>query len=308
MATIGRIEHFNQAVESWDQYAERIDHFFDANGITNTTKKRSTLLTAIGPTTYNLLSSLVAPQKATDKSYDDIVQLLKDHHSPAPSEIVQRYRFHSRVREPGESTTQFVAELRSLAQHCKFGDAFLDLLRDRIVCGINDEHVQRRLLAEKELSFDKALELAISLETAKKNVTILQPGSRQRNALAVLKVTKTDTSCYRCGGRGHGQEGCKFRQTRCYLCGKIGHIKKVCRSGQKPDKKKPRDHKVQPIRQLSEEEEVTFDQAYINNLHKLSEDNPSILVTVLIEKKPVKMELDTGASVSILSLEEVIQT
>ena len=33
MATIGRIQHFNQAVESWDQYAERMGHFFDANGI-----------------------------------------------------------------------------------------------------------------------------------------------------------------------------------------------------------------------------------------------------------------------------------
>ena len=72
-----------------------------------------------------------------------------------------------------------------MAQHCKFGDAFLDLLRDRIVCGINDEHVQRRLLAEKELSFDKALELAISLETAKKNVTIIMVPDREMRCAKV---------------------------------------------------------------------------------------------------------------------------
>ena len=40
----------------------------------------------------------------------------------------------------------YVSELRSLAEHCNFG-AMLDLmLRDRLVCGINDDAIQRRLL------------------------------------------------------------------------------------------------------------------------------------------------------------------
>ena len=40
------------------------------------------------------------------------------------------------------------------------------MLRDRIVCGINDVRIQRRLLAEPGLSLAKALELALALETA----------------------------------------------------------------------------------------------------------------------------------------------
>ena len=32
------------------------------------------------------------------------------------------------------------------------------MLRDHIVCGINDSIIQRRLLSEKELSFKTALE------------------------------------------------------------------------------------------------------------------------------------------------------
>ena len=96
--------------------------------------------------------------------------------------------FHTRIRQPGESTTQFVAELRALAQYCNFGASFTDLLRDRIICGINDDHVQRRLLLEKALTFEKALELAVSLETAKKNVSELQS-----TAMPQLQERRTPT-------------------------------------------------------------------------------------------------------------------
>ena len=34
MATIGRIKEFHDEKEDWDQYAERLEHFFAANGIT----------------------------------------------------------------------------------------------------------------------------------------------------------------------------------------------------------------------------------------------------------------------------------
>ena len=131
-------------------------------------------LSVIGPTTYKLLASLIAPEKPGDKDYKELVKVVKEHHNPTPSEIVRIYKFHTRTRQPSETTTQFVAELRALAQYCNFGASLTDLLRDRIVCGINDDQVQRRLLSEKALTFEKALELAVSLETARKFVSELQ--------------------------------------------------------------------------------------------------------------------------------------
>ena len=38
MATIGRIEEFRDDKEDWDQYAERLKHFFAAIGITEAEK------------------------------------------------------------------------------------------------------------------------------------------------------------------------------------------------------------------------------------------------------------------------------
>ena len=43
------------------------------------------------------------------------------------------------------------------------------MLRDRLVCGVNDERIQRRLLAESQLEFKKTMELATAMETADKN-------------------------------------------------------------------------------------------------------------------------------------------
>ena len=70
--------------------------------------------------------------------------------------------------------SNYVAELRALAEFCNFGDSLELMLRDRLVCGINDETTQRLLLAEAELTYKKALEIATSQETASKNVQTLR--------------------------------------------------------------------------------------------------------------------------------------
>ena len=63
----------------------------------------------------------------------------------------------------------FVAELKRLSQHCDFGDNLNDTLRDKLVCGLTSESIQKCLLSESELSFRRAVELAIGLETAAKD-------------------------------------------------------------------------------------------------------------------------------------------
>lgn len=63
----------------------------------------------------------------------------------------------------------FVAELRQLSEHCEFGAVLEDMLRDRLVCGINDDGIQRRLLGEVTLTFKRALEVAQAMETVANN-------------------------------------------------------------------------------------------------------------------------------------------
>ena len=95
------------------------------------------------------MCDLLAPAKPGEKSYQELIRLIQDHLASKPSEIVQRFKFNNRFRTEGESVADFVAALRNLAEHCEHGDILETMLRDRIVCGIRDEKIQRRLLVEK---------------------------------------------------------------------------------------------------------------------------------------------------------------
>ena len=98
-------------------------------------KQKAILLSGCGVATYRLIT---APDKPTDKSFADLVKLIGDHYSPIPSVIVERFRFNTRIRQPGESVTTFIAELRHLTRYCEFGESLKDMLRDRLVCGIDN--------------------------------------------------------------------------------------------------------------------------------------------------------------------------
>ena len=62
---------------------------------------------------------------------------------PTPSEIIQRFQFHSRSWKEGESITSYVAKMRSLAKHFNFGDTLSIMLQDQLVCGVNIDTVQK---------------------------------------------------------------------------------------------------------------------------------------------------------------------
>ena len=49
-----------------------------------------------------------------------------------------------------------------------------DMLGDRLVCGINDRGIQRRLLSEPDLTYKKSLDLAQAMEAAERNVQDLK--------------------------------------------------------------------------------------------------------------------------------------
>ena len=140
----GSIAEFVPGKEDWTTYQERLDLYFLANGVTTDEKKRAIHLSVSSTATYKLIRSLVGGAEALKTTaYVDICSKLKDHYDPAPSSIVQRFKFNSRVRAAGESIADYLAALRDLSQHCEYGDTLPNMLRDRLVCGVNDERIQK---------------------------------------------------------------------------------------------------------------------------------------------------------------------
>ena len=104
-------------------------------------------------------------------------------------------------------------------------------------------------------------------------------------------------SCYRCGDK-HSPANCKFRAAECRKCRKKGHIAHACRSKlfvqepHPPRKLTPRATHV-----------VTKDSLDYSMYNLTGTSIKPLKVTVTVDNEELVVEVDTGASVSIISEE-----
>lgn len=83
------------------------------------------------------------------------------------------------------------------------------MLRDRFVCGITDEHLQQRLFAETNLTFQKAYDMAVRTESAAQHQRDLKTHKEEVHAVKKEQLPPKQLStsgsrqrdlqtCYRC--------------------------------------------------------------------------------------------------------------
>ena len=128
----------------------------------------------------------------------------------------------------------------------------------------------------------------------------------------VYKPKLAKEVCYRCGRGSHSPAECRFREFTCHHCNKKGHIAPVCRSKareQKHTSKPAGGHKQRQRRANHVHEDVSSPASDTGansedeyHLHRLDDrSSHPITVDVLVNGRPLGMELDTGAAVSIIS-------
>ena len=78
---LGRIQEYSPENELFSSYTERVELFFAANDVADE-KKVAVFLSLIGSKTYSLLRNLVSPTRPQEKSYKDLVEVLKAHYEP----------------------------------------------------------------------------------------------------------------------------------------------------------------------------------------------------------------------------------
>lgn len=317
MSFVGKIEEFDCANEDWETYIERVELYFIANDAEDE-KKAPTLLSLMGLKTYGLLRNLLAPQKPASQTFQVIVNTLKNHLSPKPLVIAERFHFHNRNQSKEESISEYVAELRRLTQFCEFGAGLSDALRDRLVCGMHCQSTQKRLLSEKDLTLDKALTLAVSMETADKDALELQKKALDSgiHKMSINDSRKQEQKCYRCGKTSHDPNDCWFKDKTCRKCNRPRHKERVCRqksSNYQAQRKKSNNDRKQrfkgkPVDNVTaRESESTSDADGAGlaclKLHNITEneDREIIWVTPEVSGIKLKMELDTGSALSVIS-------
>ena len=304
-----------------------MDEYFTANDIApeDVTKWRAILLSACGTETYNLIKKLVAPALPEEKTYKQITDIVKDYHDPKPSAIVERYCFHTQVWKSDESVAEFVAPLWGIARNFEFTD-LEDQLRDRLVVGINIEAVQRRLLAEPKLTFKSTYEISQAMEVAANNTLDIRGASGSDQMLDDKTVHKMrqnvsasdaaehlpehlKNKCLRCGAKHNFSQTCPHRNTICNFYKKQGHIEKVCFAKLKSSSNlgnTQKNHKMQADEDVLAPEPVSDTSLFDNSEYDLfynvgGDSNKMVSVTVGIDSQPVTLEVDIGASLTLIS-------
>jgi hypothetical protein len=158
----------NSALE-WTLWVERFSYYAKLYGLDqDKTAKKMLLIASVGQETHALLHRLVIPKKVEDLDFDDLVKTVKTYFAPPVPPVIMRRRLRMRTRNKGESIAAFVAVLRGLAEKGDFGDATQvdNAVLDQLIAGLQNPPAVTYILLEKNLTLEKAVQLAIAFEGA----------------------------------------------------------------------------------------------------------------------------------------------
>ncbi|KAL5515649.1 hypothetical protein EMCRGX_G000845 [Ephydatia muelleri] len=251
---IGRsLEPFDPQTEDFEAYVERLEQYLLVNDVSDKKKQVAFFLTVVGSSTYQVLRDLLAPDTPASRTLEELLEVLKGHYKPARLVIAERFNFHRRHQQPGESAAKYMVELNS-----KVGKnmSFWAISKRRIKGPVAN------------LTAERALEISQAMETVEKGAKDFkeehQDSKRQETETAAINV--------------------------CHKCKRVGHLARACRSS---GSKKETTHRV------TEPQEQEYRLDYIGVLTGIN--TKRVWIEGELNGIPLKMELDTGASVSPVS-------
>lgn len=301
-----------QGVEDWHI---RFEQYCITNPKVETSNKTAFYLTFVGKKAFRLLRDLAYPNDITKMDVGQLSTLLLDHLQPVHYEAAERERFYNITRRPEEALRSFVLRIQQQAAKCNFGASLEEQMRDRIIAGVADQEIKRKLLRESPLTFTTAK--AILEQWTDINASLQQPAQVFYNQQGVGKHKQNKRpsfnngrghrqqhkphnnsshtpsfgklgSCNSCGGQ-HERRTCKFRQADCHACRRTGHISRVCRS------------KPTEVRAIHKSQESDTE---VNSFMVASKTEHLYHTVVFSNGRRKDFIIDTGSPISILPLNE----
>jgi transposase InsO family protein len=314
--------------ERWRKWEQTMKLYLDIVMSDGEEKEKcSAFLYIIGQDGRDVFNTMKFQDAEKDK-IDDLFKKFKDYCQPSENTIVWRHRFNTKFQGEGESIDQFVTELKTLAKNCKFGEICDELIRDRIVVGVNNDKIKERLLRDGGLTLKKAIdacraseesknmmknlnEEAVVVGAVKKRSQVAKPTStpmktshKQQNKQQFAQKDREKTfTCRRCGNV-HGPRNCPAFGTECPKCQKPNHFAKCCRTTamSRPGTGlgKYQKGKVYNVEFESDDEETLFIGAV-----KTSKNEDELFTTLTLKGRRVKLKVDTGSQANIISIDDI---
>ena len=283
---------FENGIKSWPAWKQHWERYRCLSGLDSRSERKQVtmLLYCMGPEVDDLICRLHITQEELAQ-YDSIISKLESHFVDSINVTYERTKFFSRNQMRGESVENFMADLYRSLEKCRFGELKDDMLMHKIIQGIEDQSLSQSL--QTMCATEK-----LTLSQVENRVRVCEKVRQQQNSLNLKdrSVEETDVDvirkpefkryekrkkqheshhCKYCGwDRPHPTDRCPAKNLTCFRCGIRGHFASVCKQ-------------ANPQLSSLELEECVSNEAWT--------------IQVLIDDKPVRFKIDTGADCSVIS-------
>ena len=297
-------EAFNfQQPEEFQKWIRRFDRYLQAANLTSAARKTSTLVYCLGPQAEDVLSTFnLTAQQQND--YDVVRTNFLRYFNVRKNVIFERARFNLRMQQEGESAEQFIMNLYQLIEHCEYGAMTDELLRDKIVIGILDKELSKKLQLDDQLTLEKALTQVRSKELVQKQSDLLRTDPvaradavksanprRRQNTHTRNKREQRDhqKSCTRCGREAHKIKNCPAKDATCKKCHRKGHWHQHCMT------------KMTSLKEV--EQDSDDDEHFMGTISSIGElsKHDDYTIQLGMHDGHVTFKIDSGADVSAIS-------
>ena len=214
--------------------------------------KTSALLTCIGAKGREIYDTFTYTSDDDKLKLDVVLKCFDDYCEPRKNTTMARHKFLTHKQSTGQSFNEFVTELKNLSDDCEFGTLKDSLVRDIIICGVNNNNLRERFLREDVIDLPKVIKIGLAAEQTKFHAKQLQEEDRtvgevkyrERNSSGLrndsevkyrernssgLRNDRLIKNCRFCG-RSHNRGNCPAYGKECSNCLKSNHFAAVCRS------------------------------------------------------------------------------
>lgn len=179
--TPSELQWIGNMAENWRFFKQKFQIYLTAskNMKADSEYKVALLLNSIGDRGVRLYNTLVISEDKKN-DYETVIKAFEEHFDPEKNITYERYKFLKRNQKSGETYEDYIMELRDLSSTCEFGNLTDGLIRDRLVCGVNDTSVTDRLLRMKDLTLAKATDVCRASQEAKKQLEDMCSSTRHQ--------------------------------------------------------------------------------------------------------------------------------
>lgn len=296
---------------NWAKFRQIWDSYELVTGLKDKDDKIrvATFVTAIGSEALDIHNNLPYMSDEDKEKMIVVLQLWDKHCKGATNVIYERFKFNN-CTQGSDSFDAFVVKLRSLAKSCDFGQLRDSLIRDRIVCGVTDSTLQKRLLQESELTYEGCIKIGQAYYATKHQMNAM---TKSDESVSYVKTSKhrdvqarVISNCKYCGGT-HQVRKCPAYGKVCTSCGRQNHFAQVCRiTAQSKDKRKythaTKKHVAKVVEDENSSSSTTDDEVLIvNDIESLETNSDSKIIAMFsIKGKKVSMQIDSGATCNVM--------